>query len=294
MEDPKREGDDPSPADTASGDQPDPAATPNPPDGGDVPAEEGADEPADGSDDEPKGDEPAEGEEPEEPEDELPDDDDPKKTVPFKRLRSVIQQRNDHRAREETYKQLLLEHGIDIATGKRVEKKDGDRKKADLSKFKPEERENAKALLSALLEEEFGVIGNLKEQVDELKKHKDSELQERAQKEDDERLSTVLKAPEYKGITKEEVRKQVLKWDKSKDPELQALARSPYKYVVAAVKEMRDDKTKKKPKPSPKVETPSEDGPRKPDERDDDNPSDRGSFRRSMAAGAKAFFERKE
>lgn len=298
LEDNPREGDDPTPAEPADGTETDPATDdPNTPGEGDVPA----DQPADGNDDEPDPDPEADPEG--EPDDDLDpdaiddDDDDPandKRTVPFGRLRDVVRQRNTERTQKETYAKLLREHGIDIASGKKGDTPAEDKApKVDLSKYKPEEIKRSKALLSALLQEEFGVIGTIKEQVEQLSAHQQQELTTRAQAEDDKRLAEALKDPSFKGIEKETVKKQVLKWAKSEDPELQSLARAPYRYVVQAIKDMKDRKVALKKKPAPKVDAPADAGPKKPHEKTEtyDDPV---SFRRSIRAGARAYMERAE
>src|SRR3990167_1385468 len=308
MEDTRDEGA-PSPAELADGIKEEMAATdPNTPGEGDVPADGDAateDETSDDtvSEEDADGADGGDGDEEDSEDDEDLEDvyDEGKKTVPYNRLRSAIQQRNDHREREKVYKELLLQNGIDFSTGKKIEKKDGEpTRKADLSKFKPEEVENAKNLLSTLLEEKFGFIGTLKEQVEKLSESnqqrtaaEERHAVEEAKKQDDSELSEVLKKPEYKGIKKEDVMKQVRKWYRSKEPKLVALAQTDYDIIVDRFKRMQDTKSSKKKAPAPKVDASSDNGLRKPETKDDQF-NDRMSFRQSIKAGAKAFMERAE
>lgn len=178
--------------------------------------------------------------------------------IPKSRLDEVIAQRDRERDTNKLFASLLANNGLD-ASGKKLPATKVI-PKADLSRYKPEEIEQAKGLVHEMLKDDLGAVSELQTQLDALKKRdEDRELADKRrqatefEKADKAELTSVLKS--YKGEFKEsDVGAQVVKWDSSGDPKLKYLARAPYAVVVAEMKRMKDARLSKKPKAAPKVD----------------------------------------
>lgn len=176
------------------------------------------------------------------------------KVVPIKRLRDVIEERNDLREQNKIFKTLLQQQGIKKEDGTKA---DAAEVKADLSKYTPRQLAEAKELLSGVLAKELGLVGDLATQVKELKKQQDDQQRAQFAQQDNAKLAATLKEFKKSDGTLEfkrsEVEAQVQAWHKSGDPELQALAKAPYRTILREMQAIRASKAGKKPKTAPRI-----------------------------------------
>jgi len=173
-------------------------------------------------------------------------DEEKPQVVPIERLRQVVEERNDLRESNKVFKALLSKQGL-LDDGKT--KKESD---ADLSKYSPKQLDEAKKLLHTVLKDELGVVGTLQEQFEQMRKDREADRKTQFASADNAKMEATLK--EFKGeFKKADVEAQVLKWHQSGDPELQALATSPYRIILREMQDMKARKTGKKPKPAPRI-----------------------------------------
>lgn len=185
-----------------------------------------------------------------------------KKVVPYARLQKTIEERNDLREQNKIFKALLQQQGVKMPGDK--EEPDATKVKSVLAKYTPKQIQEAKELLHGVLKEEMGDMGTLKEQLQEMKRQQDAERNEKFLQQDDAKLVATLK--EFKRsdgtleFKKSEVEMQVQAWHKSGNPELQALAKAPYRTILREMRAIRVSKAGKKPKPAPHIPADSGEG----------------------------------
>lgn len=243
---------------------------------GDVLGDEGSDENEDsaGSSDE------------EEATDEL--EDGKPKVVPIARLRTVIEERNDLREQNKIFKTLLAQQDLKKDGGTAEEEK---KVKADLSKYTPKQVAEAKALLEGVLQQEMGQMSELQKEVKLLREENEVNRREQFAQKDNAKLVATLK--EFKGEFKyTEVEAQIQAWHASGNPELQSLAKAPYRTILREMQAIKAAKTAKKPKSAPRVPSDGSDGsdgrkfqPKQP-QRSRPDPRDTTSWENNLAIKA--------